>query len=150
MLDSAGNLSSSRSRPSSSQGPSRPQTAKSIGTCPSFAQLENRIHQRPESAVKSRMTTKEGSLRTPAKLAPTSTSSAAATPMKERLSEFSDPKPCRTVVIHVMDEVREIQKDFRCDRDVLIKGMSYFAKYISDEPGNEVDISVHVDVTVFE
>jgi len=152
MLDSAGNLSSSRLKPFSSQSPSRPQTANNIGRYPSPVPSERREQSRPESASRSRKGSvrSENIIHSPARLA-SPTSPTANTPIKELKPDSGDATVMsKTVVIHVMDEVREIQKDFRCDRDVLIKGMSYFAKYISDDTGNEVDISVHVDVTVFE
>jgi len=150
MLDSAGNLSTSRIRPFSSRSPSRPQTAKNVGRYPSPVPPEELQHLRPESAAKTRKERSEEILQTQASL-PSPTSPPSPTPTKDLKSDSADTNlTSKTVVIHVMDEVREIQRDFRCDRDVLIKGMSYFAKYISDDTGNEVDISVHVDVSVFE
>lgn len=150
MLDSAGNLGTSRIRPFSSQSPSRPQTANNIGRYPSPVPPERLNQLRPESAAKTRKARTENILHSPARL-PSPTSPPPPTPVQDHRSDPKDTSlMSKTVVIHVMDEVREIQRDFRCDRGVLIKGMSYFAKYISDDTGNEVDISVHVDVSVFE
>lgn len=47
-----------------------------------------------------------------------------------------------------------VQQDFICPRDVLIREMQYFRDHLTpskeeDEPWEEVDISVHCDVSVF-
>lgn len=56
------------------------------------------------------------------------------------------------VVIHVCDETRQISKDFCCKRDILVKHMKYFEKFLQEnESGyDDIDISVHCDVEIFE
>ena len=36
------------------------------------------------------------------------------------------------VVIHVCDETRQISKDFCCKRDILVKHMKYFEKFLQE------------------
>lgn len=45
-----------------------------------------------------------------------------------------------------------VRQDFSCPRDLLVKEMKYFAEYLSMEPQRweEVDISVHCDVQIFD
>ena len=56
------------------------------------------------------------------------------------------------MVIHVCDEVKNVKQDFNCPRDLLIKEMKYFAEYLSTDAQRweEVDISVHCDVQIFD
>ena len=35
------------------------------------------------------------------------------------------------ITIHVFDENRKVNKDFRCQRDLLVKYMKYFEKYLT-------------------
>ena len=44
-----------------------------------------------------------------------------------------------------------MNKDFRCDKALLIANMKYFEKYLSDSKSAEdIDISVHCDITIFD
>lgn len=45
-----------------------------------------------------------------------------------------------------------VKKDFQCARDLLVQEMKYFAEYLSTDAQRweEVDISVHCDVQIFE
>ena len=45
-----------------------------------------------------------------------------------------------------------VKQDFLCPRDLLVSEMKYFAEYLSLEPQRweEVDISVHCDVQIFD
>ncbi|XP_041922473.1 uncharacterized protein KIAA1841 [Alosa sapidissima] len=56
------------------------------------------------------------------------------------------------MVIHVCDEAKNLKQDFVCPRDLLISEMRYFAEYLSVDPQRweEVDISVHCDVQIFD
>ncbi|CAB1343938.1 unnamed protein product [Coregonus sp. 'balchen'] len=56
------------------------------------------------------------------------------------------------MVIHVCDESKNLKQDFMCPRDLLINEMRYFAEYLSVDPQRweEVDISVHCDVQIFD
>lgn len=55
------------------------------------------------------------------------------------------------MVIHVCDEAKNLKEDFICPRDLLISEMKYFAEYLSMDAQRweEVDISVHCDVQIF-
>ncbi|XP_051020909.1 SANT and BTB domain regulator of class switch recombination isoform X2 [Acomys russatus] len=55
------------------------------------------------------------------------------------------------MVIHVCDEAKDLKEDFICPRDLLISEMKYFAEYLSMDAQRweEVDISVHCDVHIF-
>ncbi|XP_063774298.1 SANT and BTB domain regulator of class switch recombination isoform X2 [Pseudophryne corroboree] len=55
------------------------------------------------------------------------------------------------MVIHVCDEAKNLREDFVCPRDVLISEMKYFAEYLTTDAQRweEVDISVHCDVHIF-
>ena len=55
------------------------------------------------------------------------------------------------IVIHVFDENRNINKDFQCEKDILIKNMKYFENYLTEATSVEdIDISVHCDIKIFE
>ncbi|KAL4223524.1 hypothetical protein ACF0H5_016995 [Mactra antiquata] len=56
------------------------------------------------------------------------------------------------MVIHVCDEAKNLKQDFQCPRDLLVQEMKYFAEYLSTDAQRweEVDISVHCDVQIFE
>eukprot|EP00736_Rhodelphis_marinus_P004435 Rmarinus@m.7656 len=55
------------------------------------------------------------------------------------------------IVIHVFDEARGVNKDFKCERQRLLEDMKYFSSYFSGSLSSEdIDISVHCDVTIFE
>uniref|UniRef100_A0A8C6K9K0 SANT and BTB domain regulator of CSR n=1 Tax=Nothobranchius furzeri TaxID=105023 RepID=A0A8C6K9K0_NOTFU len=56
------------------------------------------------------------------------------------------------IVIHVCDETKNLKQDFTCPRDLLVKEMRYFAEYLSldQQRWEEVDISVHCDVQIFD
>ena len=56
------------------------------------------------------------------------------------------------VTIHVCDENQQISKDFCCKRDILVKHMKYFEKFLAENENgyDDIDISVHCDVEIFE
>uniref|UniRef100_A0A4W3GMA5 SANT and BTB domain regulator of CSR n=1 Tax=Callorhinchus milii TaxID=7868 RepID=A0A4W3GMA5_CALMI len=56
------------------------------------------------------------------------------------------------MVIHVCDEAKNLKRDYVCPRDLLISEMKYFAEYLSvdSQRWEEVDISVHCDVHIFD
>ncbi|KAE9037996.1 hypothetical protein PR003_g6322 [Phytophthora rubi] len=59
--------------------------------------------------------------------------------------------PSRSVVIHVFDEYRKSSKEFTCQRDLLLAKMKYFQAYLNEtNEHDEIDISVHCDVEIFE
>lgn len=56
------------------------------------------------------------------------------------------------MVIHVCDEAKKLNQDFSCPRDLLVSEMKYFAEYLSVDAQRleEVDISVHCDIHIFD
>ena len=47
----------------------------------------------------------------------------------------------------MIDDGRNVKKDFTCDRELLLKNMRYFEKYLNERDNmQEVDIAVHCDV----
>ena len=57
----------------------------------------------------------------------------------------------KPIVIHVIDENKKKQKDFNWSMDILLKHMKYFEKHLkSTEPTDDIDISVHWDILIFE
>ena len=56
------------------------------------------------------------------------------------------------VVIHVCDENRHVTRDFCCKRDILVSHMAYFDKFLTENENgyDDIDISVHCDVEIFE
>nr|XP_033794092.1 uncharacterized protein KIAA1841 homolog isoform X2 [Geotrypetes seraphini] len=67
---------------------------------------------------------------------------------RENTHEDQEPN----MVIHVCDEAKNLKQDFICPRDLLISEMKYFAEYLSVDAQRweEVDISVHCDVHIFD
>ena len=54
-------------------------------------------------------------------------------------------------MIHVCDENKKANKDFKCDRTLLLNNMKYFEKYLSDSKNiDDIDISVHCDINIFD
>ncbi|XP_065487879.1 SANT and BTB domain regulator of class switch recombination [Caloenas nicobarica] len=66
--------------------------------------------------------------------------------------EGTDESQGPNMVIHVCDEAKNLKEDFVCPRDLLISEMKYFAEYLSVDAQRweEVDISVHCDVHIFD
>lgn len=56
------------------------------------------------------------------------------------------------VIIHVCDENRQTSKDFCCKRNILVKHMKYFERFLAENENgyDDIDISVHCDVEIFE
>ena len=60
-------------------------------------------------------------------------------------------KPSELIVIHVFDENRKVNKDFSCEKDLLVTHMKYFDKYLTEATSvDDIDISVHCDIKIFE
>ena len=54
-------------------------------------------------------------------------------------------------MIHVFDENRKVNKDFTCEKDLLVTHMKYFEKYLTEATSvDDIDISVHCDIKIFE
>ena len=59
--------------------------------------------------------------------------------------------PNEIITIHVFDENRKKSQDFKCQKSLLVRYMKYFEKYLTDNTsGNDIDISVHCDVKIFD
>eukprot|EP00347_Sterkiella_histriomuscorum_P014204 403361772 len=80
-------------------------------------------------------------------------------PAKEHLSTAPDRTQSAAVqnansnqiVIHVCDENKKMNKDFKCDRILLLNNMKYFEKYLADSKNlDDIDISVHCDINIFD
>lgn len=54
------------------------------------------------------------------------------------------------VEIHVCDEVKNLKKTFTCNQKVLIEKMGYFAQVTLGQKLEDMDISVHCDIGIFE
>ena len=60
-------------------------------------------------------------------------------------------KSSTLIVIHVCDENRKVNKDFKCERSLLLRHMKYFEKYLSGAKScDDIDISVHCDINIFD
>ncbi|XP_035389027.1 uncharacterized protein KIAA1841 homolog isoform X2 [Electrophorus electricus] len=69
---------------------------------------------------------------------------------EDRENEDGGKSP--TMVIHVCDEAKNLKQDFECPRHLLVKEMRYFSEYLSMDVQRweEVDISVHCDIQIFD
>lgn len=76
----------------------------------------------------------------------------ATSKSNEILSNSCDTDLGPVMVIHVCDEAKNLKQDFHCQRDLLVSEMRYFAEYLSNDAHRweEVDISVHCDVQIFD
>ncbi|XP_078039448.1 SANT and BTB domain regulator of class switch recombination isoform X3 [Augochlora pura] len=54
------------------------------------------------------------------------------------------------VEIHVCDEEKNIKKNFHCPQKLLIQKMRYFADITAGQKLEEIDISVHCDIVIFD
>ena len=54
------------------------------------------------------------------------------------------------IEIHVNDENKNIQRDFKCPWRLLFQEMKYFEAHAKDSYQDDLDISVHCDVAIFE
>lgn len=54
------------------------------------------------------------------------------------------------VLIHVCDEVKGTSKDFSCSQKLLVTKMGYFADVTAGQRLEDMDISVHCDLQIFE
>lgn len=80
-----------------------------------------------------------------------SSSASTGAPLAAAAGTSDASAGSRNVLIHVFDEYRKSAKDFVCRRDVLLANMKYFRKFLNlSNEHDEIDISVHCDVEVFE
>jgi hypothetical protein len=76
------------------------------------------------------------------------------TPTHHHQSDSHHPKEplgSNQIIIHVCDENKKMNKDFKCDRVLLLQNMKYFEKYLQDSKNiDDIDISVHCDINIFD
>lgn len=60
------------------------------------------------------------------------------------------PSFSHEVLIHVCDEVKGTSKDFSCPQRLLVTKMGYFADVTAGQRLEDMDISVHCDLQIFE
>ncbi|CAG9815083.1 unnamed protein product [Phaedon cochleariae] len=60
------------------------------------------------------------------------------------------PKSGSEVEIHVCDEVKSSKKTFFCNQKLLVAKMGYFADVTQGQRLEDMDISVHCDIGIFE
>ncbi len=69
--------------------------------------------------------------------------------MVNGFNKFIDAGDC--VVITVNDDLRKLKRDFKCKKLMLLNHMRYFEQYLRDDRNSDqLDISVHCDVKIFE
>lgn len=54
------------------------------------------------------------------------------------------------IEIHVNDENKKIQKTFKCEKKLLFQQMKYFEAHARESYTDDLEISVHCDVAIFE
>ncbi|XP_050353741.1 SANT and BTB domain regulator of class switch recombination [Nymphalis io] len=64
--------------------------------------------------------------------------------------ERSNQKHDGDVEIHVCDEVKGLKKDFKCPQKLLVSKMGYFADVTAGQRLEDMDISVHCDIQIFD
>lgn len=53
-------------------------------------------------------------------------------------------------MIHVCDEVKGSSRDFKCPQKLLVSKMGYFSDVTAGQRLEDMDISVHCDLQIFE
>ncbi|XP_075984076.1 uncharacterized protein LOC142981834 isoform X2 [Anticarsia gemmatalis] len=71
---------------------------------------------------------------------------SSVTAAQERVNQKQDGD----VEIHVCDEVKGLKKDFRCPQKLLVSKMGYFADVTAGQRLEDMDISVHCDIQIFD
>ncbi|XP_063927415.1 SANT and BTB domain regulator of class switch recombination [Zophobas morio] len=78
---------------------------------------------------------------------------SATSVVKKKSSETLKTSLTKTdseVEIHVCDEVKNMKKDFVCNQKLLVEKMGYFAEVTTGQRLEDMDISVHCDIGIFE
>ncbi|XP_011202479.2 SANT and BTB domain regulator of class switch recombination [Bactrocera dorsalis] len=71
-----------------------------------------------------------------------------AKPMRKIKNTGDTKEP--EIVIHVCDEVKNTTRDFSCSQRLLVNKMGYFAEVTAGQKLDEMDISVHCDIQIFD
>ena len=79
----------------------------------------------------------------------------AKTYMQQPNTKEEDNTTEGKITIHVCDENRKVDKDFKCDKNILLSQMKYFEKFQPTGNTNttaleDLDISIHCDIQIFE
>ncbi|XP_035734208.1 uncharacterized protein KIAA1841 homolog [Vespa mandarinia] len=69
---------------------------------------------------------------------------------KDKNKQVKKAADMTEVEIHVCDEGKNMKKDFRCPQKLLIQKMHYFADITAGQKLEEIDISVHCDIVIFD
>ncbi|XP_043481517.1 uncharacterized protein LOC122510730 isoform X2 [Leptopilina heterotoma] len=78
-------------------------------------------------------------------------SKASTSIFKDKDKSLLDKKISDTEIeIHVCDEAKNVKRDFRCPQKLLIQKMCYFADVTAGQKLEEMDISVHCDIVIFD
>ncbi|XP_076056153.1 SANT and BTB domain regulator of class switch recombination [Oratosquilla oratoria] len=123
---------------SSSSSPSSTSTVKKEDSLPSTARSLKNLATPPASCNMPYSSSNPSS----------SSSSSLPTSGTSTVKTTQDLSP--PIVIHVCDEARGLRQDFSCPRDLLIRKIGYFADVTAGQRLEDVDISVHCDVSIFE
>lgn len=62
---------------------------------------------------------------------------------------IATPQVSSEVIIQVYDEIRNVKRDFHCQRNLLLREMKYFASVFEEDPMC-THIDVHSDIQIFE
>lgn len=60
------------------------------------------------------------------------------------------PEKVDEINVQVVDQNRNLTRDFKCNADLLKRYMKFFAPHLKQTGKRQVDISVHSDVKIFE
>ena len=80
----------------------------------------------------------------------TSTSRLSREQTKEEKLQRTVMEAKREIIIHVCDETRGSKKDFTCPQGILMEKMAYFREITDGQHLDDVDISVHCDIKIFD
>lgn len=74
---------------------------------------------------------------------------------KDHNKEQEEVNNTNQIIIHVCDENRKLNKDFKCNKEILLSQMKYFEKFRQNGTSatsslEDLDISVHCDLQIFE
>ncbi|CAG9324974.1 unnamed protein product [Blepharisma stoltei] len=122
------------------------------------------IRQIPSSVVSGTSLSRSRGVKQPDPKPNTTAPQRQPAPVYNRPIQSNPPEPSRTpvlkqpiissdedIIIHVCDEAKKIEKDFKCPKSVLITKMKYFESHLQNcQSVDDLEISVHCDVDIFE
>ncbi|XP_075163673.1 uncharacterized protein LOC142236295 [Haematobia irritans] len=101
-----------------------------------------------ELEIEVNMTMNSKEMETTAKVPPKISSLPIKTSITSQAGATSKKEP--EVIIHVCDEVKNTSKDFVCPQSLLVSKMGYFADVTAGQKLEDMDISVHCDIQIFD